>query len=358
MDSFFNFYFLYEEAANFVFFIMGTIMVAYLLKMIFRNVLLKLTAKTDTNLDNEMVKIAQKPVYWGVILVGFYFALRQLPILSQYMSIIATVIQIGFIIILLFTAIKISRVLFGWVNGKKLKKKQIGFIMVFEKIINVLIYFLAIIFILQAVGISITPLVASLGVGGLVIGLALQPTLSNYFSGLYVVAEGFIKPDDYIELDNGLRGYIVNVGWRNTIVRLWNNNLVMIPNSKIADSMITNYNEPKNNSSFIVECGVAYNTDLKKAEKIALEAANKIQKKKKYGAVDYEPVLRFCEFADSNINLKVILQAGKYVEHYEMKHDFIKELKSAYDKAGIVISFPMRTVEFIGSPLEISLKNK
>lgn len=358
MDSFQDFYFLHKEAMDFVLFIIGTVIAAHLVKIIFRNILLKLTAKTATKLDDEMVTMAQEPIYWGVILGGVYFALHQLPALGQYMSVIGSVIHVGFIIILIFSAIKISRIFFGWANDKKLKKKQVGFIMVFEKIINALIYFLAIIFILQAVGISITPLVASLGVGGLVIGLALQPTLANYFSGLCVVADGFVKPNDYIELDNGLRGYVVTVGWRNTMIRMWNNNLVMVPNSKLADSMITNYNEPQNKSSFVIKCGVGYGVDLKKAEKVALEVADKIQKKKKYGVKDFKPVLRFYEFGDSNIELKVILQSDKYVNHYLMRHDFIKELKSAYDKASITISFPVCTLDFGDKPVELSLKNK
>jgi small-conductance mechanosensitive channel len=358
MNSFQAFYFLHEAPVDFVLFIIGTVIVAYLVTMLFKNVLLKLTAKTETELDDEMVKMMQRPVYWGVILGGFYLALRRLSLFEQYMSTVVAIVKVGFIVILLIAAIKLSNVIFGWANGKKLKKKQTGFVMVFQKIVNALIYFIAIIFVLQAVGISITPLVASLGVGGLVIGLALQPTLLNYFSGLYVVADGFVKPEDYIELDNGLRGYVVSVGWRNTIIRMWNNNLVMIPNSKLADSMITNYNEPQNKSSFIVECGVAYNTDLRKAEKIALEVADKIQKKKKYGVKDYKPVVRFYEFADSNINLKVVMQSDQYKNHYEMKHDFIKDIKNAYDKAGITISFPMHTLDFPAKPIEISLKNK
>ena len=158
-------------------------------------------------------------------------------------------------------------------------------------------------------------MVASLGIGGLAVGLALQPTLSNYFSGLYVSAEGFIQPKDYIEVD-GMKGYVVSVGWRNTVIRLWNNNLVTIPNSKIADSVIINYNEPQNKSSFIVTCGVAYNSDLKKVEKVAMEVAEKIQKKKQFGVPDFKPLFRFYNFGDSNIDFKVILQAEKYSSHY------------------------------------------
>ncbi|MBU0727561.1 mechanosensitive ion channel family protein [Patescibacteria group bacterium] len=347
MESVYNFYFENESIANFLLFIIGTFVAAQLVTLIFTAVFEKLASKTNTSFDDELIRMGKKPVYWGVVLGGLYLALSSLSFFTEYLSIIKTVTQIGFILILLIVSVRISRVFFMWAsNGKNKKKKQIGFVITMQKIFNALIYFLALIFILQAVGISISPLVASLGIGGLAVGLALQPTLSNYFSGLYLAADGFLQPGDYIEVDQGLRGYVVAVEWRNTTIRLWNNSLVKIPNSKMADSNITNFEEPKNASSFMVYCGVGYGSDLKKVEKIVLEVANKTQSKKKHGVPDFEPLFRYYEFGDSNINFKVILQADKYVNHHLMKHEFIRDLKAAFDKADITIAFPTRTVEF------------
>ncbi|MBU0578256.1 mechanosensitive ion channel family protein [Patescibacteria group bacterium] len=358
MDTIQILYFTYPSQFKFVLFLIGTFVAAHLVALLFKNLLFRLTAKTETELDDELVKMGQRPVYWGVVLGGIYLALTQLTALAEYTSYIESVAKIGFIIILLIVAIRFSRVIFSWVTDKKkMKKKQIGYILTVQKIINAVIYFIAFIFVLNSVGISITPLIASLGIGGLAVGLALQPTLSNYFSGLYVSADGFIKPDDYIELDNGMRGYVVGVQWRNTTIRLWNNNLVKIPNSYIADTIITNYNEPENKSSFIVECGVAYDSNLKQVEKIALEVAEKTQNKKKYGVPDFKPLFRYFEFGDSNINFKVIMQADKFKNHYEMKHEFIRELKSTFDKDGITISFPVRSIEFLDQPIDINVKN-
>ncbi|MBN2087250.1 mechanosensitive ion channel family protein [Candidatus Peregrinibacteria bacterium] len=318
---------------------------------------MRLVEKTKNEFDDMLVKTAQQPVYWGVVLGGLYLALTSLKILSDYHSIIKIVTQIGFILILIIVSIRFSKIFFEFVSGSsKIKKRQAGFLLTFRKITNVLIYFLGLIFILQSVGISISPLVASLGIGGLAVGLALQPTLSNYFAGLSLSADGFIRSGDYIEVDDGLKGYVVAIEWRNTTIRLWDNNLVKIPNSTVANSKLTNFNEPQNNSSFIVFCGVSYGSDLRKVEKIALEVAHKIQSKKKHGAPDYEPVFRYYEFGDSNINFKVILQADKFVNHYLMKHEFIRDLKDAFDKAKITISYPTRTVEFAGSLPNINSK--
>lgn len=350
MESIYSLYFQYEGAVDFIFFLVATFIVAHFITFVFTKVLFRLAAKTENELDDMLVKTAQRPVYWGVVLCGFYLALTSLKILSYYHAIVKIVTQIGFILILVIVTIKFSTILFEWTTkSKKIKKKQIGFILTVRKITNALVYFLGLIFILQAVGISISPLVASLGIGGLAVGLALQPTLSNYFSGLYLSADGFVQPGDYIEIDTGLKGYVVAVEWRNTTIRLWNNNLVKIPNSKIADSNITNYNEPENKSSFIVYCGVGYSNDLEKVEKLTLEVAKKTQSKKKHGVPDYEPAFRYYKFGDSNINFKVILQADKYVNHHLMKHEFIRDLKVAFDKSNITIAFPTSTLEFADS---------
>lgn len=350
-------YFQYESIIDFIFFLAATFIVAHLVTFIFAKILTRLVARTKNELDDQFVAIAQKPVYWGVVLGGFYLALTSLKILADYHAVIKIVTQIGFILILLVVTIKSSSIFFEWItSSKKIKKKQAGFILTVRKITNALVYFLGLIFILQAIGISISPLVASLGIGGLAVGLALQPTLSNYFSGLYLSADGFVQSGDYIEIDTGLKGYVVAVEWRNTTIRLWNNNLVKIPNSKIADSNITNYNEPQNKSSFIVYCGVGYGSDLKKVEKLALDVAEKTQSKKKHGVPDFTPVFRYYEFGDSNINFKVILQADKYVNHYLMKHEFIRELKVAFDKANITIAFPTHSIEFLESSLNVNTK--
>ena len=348
MEPIIQFFTQNRDIFNFLFILIGTVIAAHLVLIIFKRVLAKFTKKTKTNLDDQLIKVIQKPVYWGVIIGGIYFAFLQLSILTPYFDIFKIITKVLIILLVLIMAISVSATFLEWIEKEgQLTKKQVSFLHTIRKLINVFIYFLGLIFVLQVFGISISPLIASLGIGGLAVGLALQSTLSNYFSGLYVVADGFIQPKDYIELDNGMRGYVVKIGWRNTIMRLWNNNLVMIPNAKIADSIIINYNEPQNKSSFIVKWGVAYGSDLEKVEKIALKIGKKLQKDKRFGISDYEPIVRCYEFGDSNIEMKLIMQSEKYSSHYLMKHECIKNLKKAFDKEKITIAFPTRSVEFL-----------
>ena len=97
------------------------------------------------------------------------------------------------------------------------------------------IYIVGILVALELLGISVTPLVAGLGIGGIAVALAVQPTLSNFFAGSYLAGGGIVRPGDFVELENGFQGYIVDVGWRSTRLRTPYNNLVVIPNSRLAD---------------------------------------------------------------------------------------------------------------------------
>jgi len=351
MDILYTLYDSHEYWFHFGAFLLATFVVAHIVTLAFKKVIMVATSKTKTDLDDKLMGIVQKPLYWGIILGGFYYAFLELPTPDRYATIMGMAVKVGFYVMLTFVVVSVSKTLFLWFEGKdNLRKRQKSMILTVQKIINVVIYFLGLIFILDAVGVSISPLIASLGIGGLAVGLALQPTLSNYFSGLYVAADGFIQPGDYIELDNGTKGVVKAVGWRNMNIKLWNNSLITIPNSIIADSAIINHSEPQLNSSFVVKFGVAYNSDLEKVEKVSLDLAKKFQKDERFGVEKYEPLFRCYNFGDSSIDCKVIMQAHKFVDHYFMTHEFIKALKATFDKENITIAFPTRSIEFLNKP--------
>ena len=214
----------------------------------------------------------------------------------------------------------------------------------FIKIVNVIIYIIGFIIILRYFNIEITPLVATLGIGGIAIGFALQDTLSNFFAGLHIVSDKPIRIGDFMEIEGGVSGYVDDIGWRTTRIRTLPNTLVIVPNSKIASSMITNDSLPVPEMSIVVQCGVAYSSDLEKVEKVTIDAAKKIQKNTPGAVNDFEPFIRYHTFGDSNINFSIILRVKTFVDKYLVTHEFIKELKKAYDKEGIEISWPVRKI--------------
>jgi len=198
---------------------------------------------------------------------------------------------------------------------------------------------------LDSIGISVTPLIASLGIGTAAVALALQDTLANLFAGIYMMAEKPIEAGHFIELESSEQGHVERVGWRSTYLRRLGDTVVVVPNSKLAGSVITNFSLPRNELGITVDVGVDYGSDLEKVEAITLEIARQTLNQVAGAVRDFEPRVRFHTFADSSINFKVWLGATDYIAGLTLKHEFIKRLHARYNEEGIVIPWPVRTID-------------
>ncbi len=213
-----------------------------------------------------------------------------------------------------------------------------------KNIIRVTVYSIGILIILDDLHISIAPLLTALGVGGLAIGLGLQETLSNFFSGLQILAARQIQVGNYIRLSSGDEGFVEDLNWRATVIRTLPGNHVIIPNKNIANLIVTNYERPHPDMSIVFNLGVDYSSDLRKVEEVTIDVARDVQKTVEGAKRDFDPFIRYNQFGDSSINFSVILRGSTFVDQYLIKHEFIKRLKERYDKEGITIPFPIRTV--------------
>ncbi len=204
------------------------------------------------------------------------------------------------------------------------------------------IYAIGALLALDVLGIAITPLMAGLGIGGLAIALAVQPTLSNYFAGTYLISEGELNEGDYIELEKGPAGFVVEVGWRSTKIRNRFNNLVIIPNSKMVESIVTNYFSPSPSMNVVVNCGVSYESDLARVEEIVLEIANDVIRDVEQAVTDSEPFFGFSGFGDSNIDFFVFLLATDRTGTFIIESEVIKRIHRRFREEGIEINYPVR----------------
>jgi small-conductance mechanosensitive channel len=198
---------------------------------------------------------------------------------------------------------------------------------------------------LDSIGISITPILASLGVGSLAVALALQDTLANLFAGLYMIADKPIEPGQMIRLPGGEEGHVLRIGWRSTWIRMPMNNVLVIPNAKLAGGIIINYDLPQRDIALIVNVGVHYDSDLDRVERVTLEVGREVQRSVEGAAHDTEPVVRFLAFADSAIQFGVTLRARDFAGVAEVRHEFVKRLQARFRKEGIVIPYPIRTLD-------------
>jgi len=341
-----------NEYLRFLIVLIGTILfvsVAYLIL----KVIAKRAAKTKKGYGKFIIKKLLKPVLLLVFLVGIYTSLRTLSFI-QTCNLCNFTIEgnnflvldaLFFVIITIAVAFFISRIvsvlMIGWMKVVKNYDKTPGLI---NKMFTAIIFILAFIVILGYFKIDITPLVAGVGLGALAIGLALQSTLSNFFAGVHLISDQPIRVNDFIELGEDTSGIVEDIGWRSTRIRMLTDNLLIIPNNKLAESNIVNYSMPKQDLSIWIPCGVAYESDLKKVEKITLEVAKQIQENTPGAVKNFEPGFRYREFGDSNINFITILRVEKPMARFTVRNEFIKALKERYNKEKIEISWPIRKI--------------
>jgi small-conductance mechanosensitive channel len=198
--------------------------------------------------------------------------------------------------------------------------------------------------ILNGLGLSITPMLTALGVGGLAVALALQEPLANFFAGVFITLGGQIRLGDYVKLDSGQEGYVADFSWRSTRLRMLPNNLVVVPNAKLAQAIVINHHLPTRDLAVLVEVGVDYASDLSHVERVVTEVGRAVMAEVPGGVDDFEPFIRYHTFADSSVNFTVILRAREFVDQYLIKHEFIKRLHARFTQEGIVIPFPIRTI--------------
>jgi len=330
--------------------ILMAVVIAKFLNYVLRRHVGKLIGKTESKLDDIMVAAVQLPVFVGVVLGGIYLALPYIVLLASY----TTEIDLGFSVIFtlygFFFALRIINGIIEWYATEVAErtKSQVDnqFLPIIKKLSMGVLSFIALLMILGQFGIEITTLVAALGIGGLAVALALQPTLSNFFSGAYLIMDRPVRIGDYIELDSGEKGSVEDIGWRSTKLKIFGNNILIIPNSKLADAKIINYFYPAKPFTFTVDVGVSYESNLDQVEKVTLQVAKDVLKKTGFGNKDSEPSLRFKEFGDSNINFSVYFQVTEFKNKFPLRHEFIKALKKRYDKEGISIEWNVTKVYF------------
>ena len=209
-------------------------------------------------------------------------------------------------------------------------------------VMPILVYTVAGLLILNALNIAITPLLATLGIGGIAVALAAQSTLSNYFAGTYVISEGEIGVGDFIEIEGGPSGTVQEISWRSTKLQSRFNNLIIIPNSMMSENMITNYSRPVQAQNVMLAGGVSYDEDLEQVESVLRAAVDDVVVDSEYAVTDSEPMVGFNAFGDSNIDFWVFAQAVDRIGSYYLESQLIKEIHKRFKAADIVINYPVR----------------
>ncbi len=215
---------------------------------------------------------------------------------------------------------------------------------IFKNAAMIVIYLLGFVIALDYLGVSVTALVTAVGVGGLGVALALQETFTNLISGLNILMTKKIRPGDYVLVDGGQQGNVTDITWRNTTIRSPDNNLIIIPNSKLGQAVVTNVHMPEKEMGLFVPVAVGYDNDLRAVERLTIEIAREVLADPERGVPGFEPRVRFNSFTELGVKFDVILRVREFTDQFSLRHDFFLRLHERYRKEGVSFPIPARTV--------------
>jgi len=325
--------------------------VVFILKSVIFRRLRAMASRTSTEYDNILLNALNMPLNLIILFLGFSLIWKILPMSTSIENFLNIFTKI---VVFMSITIFVDHFIVGMLkeHDHRVPDVKLGQGLI-QGLIRVVIYMLGVFILLSNIGVNITPLLASLGVGTLAVALALQSTLANFFSGLFIMMDRSIRIGDFVQLETGEKGYVDEIGWRASRIRLLTNNHVIIPNAKLVDSVVTNFYSPKQELYTLLDVGVHYDSDLEHVERVAMEVAREVIKEHDGTIDETEPVLWFNSFADSSINFVLRVACKDFVSTLYVQHELIKRLHRRFDTEGIVIPFPLRTLDFQPRHIEL-----
>ena len=319
----------------------GTIGIAYAIGHLVRAIagarLARVAGKTEWRWDNPLVAFTDRVPFWA-ILTGAYVSLRHWPLApddhARAVQVLAAfaVGSVTFALAAVATTLLSS---YGSRHGDSVPVSALA-----QNVVRGILITLGALVILRGFGFEITPWLTALGVGGLAVALALQDPLSNFFAGVFLAVAGQTRIGDYIKLDSGAEGYVTDRNWRTTSIRILSDNIVIVPNAKLAQAIVTNYHLPSRELTMFIDVGVHYMSDLAHVERVTAEVAKDVMRSVPGGVTSFEPGVRFHTLAANNITCAVSLRVQEFTNQFLIRHEFIKRLHMRYGNEGIVVPFP------------------
>jgi small-conductance mechanosensitive channel len=285
-------------------------------------------ARPGSWLGDVLTAVLRGPTVLWCAAAGLFLALEVLDISGR---VALGVRHTLFVLVVLSISWSVAR-LVGAIVGH-LSRPLRGTLASATLLVNVarlLVLMLGILIILQTFGVSITPALTALGIGGLAIGLALQDTLANFFAGIHILSSRQVRPGDYVQLATGEEGYIQDVTWRYTTIRQLSNNLTIVPNAKLAGTTLTNYYLPAMEMAVLVPVTVANDTDLARVETISLDVAQAVMDQIAGGVNGFKPFVRFSSFSKPGVAFTVVLRGRELTDQHLIQHEFIKQLHARF----------------------------
>jgi len=299
------------------------------------------------------LKAVRVPSLLWAAVVALWLAIEVSELPRRITAQLEVAFQVALILSVTFTLASVVAALIGLASERRALGGPVTGLAQTASRVTVLV--VGVLVLLSVLGIHITPILTALGVGGLAVALALQDSLANLFAGMHLLADKPIRVGDYVKIADTTEGYVVDIGWRSTRLRMLQNTVVVVPNKKVAESIITNYDLPEPRLSLAIRVSVGYKSDPDHVERALVDEASKGAGLIPGLLAHPAPFVRLIPgFGESSLDFTLNVEVASFVDQYVVQHELRKRILRRLRAEGIEIPYPVRTVELRDARFEAS----
>jgi small-conductance mechanosensitive channel len=332
-----------QVIAAFIFFAFSLI-AGWIVYHIFEHYFLKWSKKTKTTLDDEIIKNVKRPLYFLVLLIGFWYAVDQLTVLDAYSVYIGYIFLTAEIFLIAYIITRVINVFVSWYAEYvvRIGKQQVStnILVIFKKLLHVVVYIFAFLILLYISKIDLSGALVGLGVGGIAIAFALQNVLGDAFSAFSIFFDRPFEIGDFIVIGDDA-GTVTHVSMKSTRIKLLQGEELVISNRTILDKSIHNYKKLQKRR-IVFTVGVTYGTPIEKLRKIE-SMIREVIKNCPLCAVDR---IHFKEFGAFSLNFEIVyyIDSADYNKYMDIQQQINFGIAEAFEKEKIEIAFPTQTI--------------
>ncbi len=318
------------------------IFIAKLVDIFIVRVVRRFASFTKSDLDDRIIEIVHKPIYFSIIIIGIVLAFAYLKFSQKLLFYTDGLLYSILTVIWMIAVIKISNAVIEDAVHRITDVTGLGreIIPLIENVSKIVIIITGLMVILSIWKINITPVIASAGIAGVAVAIAAKDTLANFFGGLSLFVDKPFKIGDFVVLEQNLRGQVIDIGIRSTRIKTLDDILITVPNSILVNSKIINESAPTTRTRLRLPVNVSYGSDIRLVEEILLD----IMKGNPDILKEPEPKVLFMSFGESALKFEIFCWIEDPGLRFKVTDAINREIYRRFKEAGIVIPFPQMDV--------------
>lgn len=325
-----------------ILFIVGAIIIVKLFSLLSKKVIKPFVSKTSNHLDDIFYYSLESPIKFAIILLGIWIAIHRLVYPDNFVKVVDNAYGILIVLNITWIFARLSSGLLQVYWGKRSNGNASKMMPIIKRAILVVVWIIGIVMALSNVGVNISALLGTLGIGGIAFALAAQDTVKNIFGAFTILTDKPFSIGDTIRLDS-FEGTVVDVGVRSTKIMDYDKRIITFPNYKVTDASIINISsEPMRR--VVLNIGLTYDTTVEKMKE-ALDILRAIpQRVENVSSKPSDAIANFSQYADSALVIMYIYFIEKQGDILGVTSNMNLEILKSFNEAGLNFAFPTRTV--------------